>query len=156
MLFGMNDVDFKYRCNLDGSDSSLDIVFGFGEGGVLCCLVNDVTILLDHECSAVNNKEFKQVLGFFNDFIDRNYRRKKDETVISAEYLVSFLHFLYEVTDPTTINDYKQYSYYQFYHMSLINNVHTKESTKRKRSENTLELPKQKRTRKAKEISFVH
>jgi len=117
----------KYQYNLDGSDTKLDIVYWRDEGEYLYCSVNDVILeieMLEIEDPGENNKDIKKVLGFFNNFIDRNYKRKEGETVISEQYLVSFLNFLFEVTEPIS------YSYKHFYHMSIINNVHTKESTK--------------------------
>jgi len=134
----------KYRYNLVGGDTSVDIVYRRDDGGEIYCWVNgidleDLGYQGGFEDPDENHDDIKQLLGFFNDFIDQNYRRKEGETAISARYVVSFLNLLYKVTQPIT------YSYENFYHLTVV-----KERTKQKRVENTLVLPRQKLARKAK------
>jgi len=134
----------KYRYNLVGGDTSVDIVYRRDEDGeiyywVIGIDLEDLGYQGGFEDPDENHDDIKQLLVIFNDFIDENYKRKEGETVISARYIVSFINLLYKVTQPIT------YSYENFYHMIVV-----KERTKRKKEENTIVLPRQKLARKAK------
>jgi len=147
-FFDKNDDYLKYRYNLAGRGISVEIVYWRDEGGDIHCSVNGTKlenmVLWGYRDLDESHEDTKQLLSFFNNFIDENYKRKEGETAISSRYIVSFLNLLFKVTQPIT------YSYEYFYHTSFIKGVHTKQRTTRKRVENTIVLPRQKLARKAK------